>query len=413
VSHRNHKYDYIVLGLGAMGSSTLYHLAKRNSNVLGIEQFKVNHSYGSSHGLSRIIRMAYFESPDYVDMLRRSYYLWDQLEHETNEKLLTKTGSLDIGKKDSKIVIGSKLTCEEQKLEHTFLNQEELINKFPGWHDIPKEMDVVAVYQPDGGILNPEKCTSAHVKQAIKMGVKVHEEEKFIDLKIYGKNEVLVKTNKSEYLTSKIILSPGAWLGGFLKNCPELNKLKAFQKISSILTPQRNVVIWYKSSKPDLYQTHNFPVFILDIDNEMFYGFPITNNGESPHEKFGFKIGKYHHRKQNLSYEMLNSKADWRTNFDREDEQVLGAGVKLVLKDAYGPVLKQTACIFTNTPDEHFIIDPCPDPDYPCVAVVSACSGHGFKFSSVIGEIMATLVTQKTESYQYSETDWLRAKRFF
>ena len=115
---------------------------------------------------------------------------------------------------------------------------------------------------------------------------------------------------------------------------------------------------------------------------------------------------------------MLETKADWRFNFESEDEEALGYAVKLMIKDAYGPVLKKTACIFTNTPDENFIVDPCPDNNYPCIALISACSGHGFKFSSVIGEIMATLVT-KTEKdstgrpYQYSDTDWLRANRFY
>jgi sarcosine oxidase len=326
-------------------------------------------------------------------------------------KVFTKTGSLDIGKRSSRIVMGSKLTCEKQKLDHIYLNQEELINKFPGWKSIPNDMNFAAVYQPDGGILDPEKCTSAHVQQAKKLGAIIHEEESIKDLKIYGKNEVLVKTCKSEYLTSKVILSNGAWLGGFIKNCPDLKNLKIFQKISSILNPQRNVVMWYRAPKPEFYTTQNFPVFILDIDNEMFYGFPITNGGDNTYEKFGFKIGKYHHRRQNLTHEMLYEKADWRTNFEQEDEKVLSSAVKLMLKNAYGPILKKTACIFTNTPDENFIIDPCPDRNYPCIALISACSGHGFKFSSVVGEIMATLVTDN-KPYEHAEVNWLRANRF-
>ena len=129
-----------------------------------------------------------------------------------------------------------------------------------------------------------------------------------------------------------------------------------------------------------------------------------------------FKTGKYHHRGENLNYEMLNeSEAKWRVHFDAEDERVVGDAVKSLMPNAYGQVVKQTACVFTNTPDEHFIIDVCPDTTYPCLALVSACSGHGFKFASVIGEIMATLIIResaKNATYDYADIDWLRAKRF-
>ena len=170
--------------------------------------------------------------------------------------------------------------------------------------------------------------------------------------------------------------------------------------------------MWYKAPKPELYTTQNFPVFILQIENDSFYGFPLSNSSENTYEKYGFKIGKYRHRRQNLSHEMLNIQADWRSNFEEQDDEVLGSAVKLMIKDAYGPVLKKSACIFTNTPDENFIIDPCPDPDYPCIALVSACSGHGFKFSCVVGEMMAFLVTEN-KPYPHSETLWLRANRFY
>lgn len=215
-------------------------------------------------------------------------------------------------------------------------------------------------------------------------------------------------------MTSKLILSSGPWLGGFIKNSPALSKIASLQKISSILTPQRNVVIWYRSSTPELYRPSNFPVFVLDYNTDFFYGFPITGETSSESERCGFKIGKYNHRKETLAHESLGKEAKWRERFDREDEEVIGAAVKDLLPSAYGQVLRHASCIFTNTPDEHFIVDACPDPTYRCIGILSACSGHGFKFASVIGEIMATLVqTKKEGSYEYANVDWLKAKRFY
>ncbi len=309
----------------------------------------------------------------------------------------------------SRIFTGSKLTCEQEKLDHTILTPNQLKSRFPGWQDLPENARLWAVYQSDGGFLHPEKCVSTHVNLArTKYGAHVRENEKVLSLKMYDRNRlVLVKTCQGEYLTSKLVLIPGPWLGGFINSSATLSQINILAQIAKILKPQRNVVTWYKSQRPELYGVGNFPVFVLNYNEEFFYGFPAD-------AEFGFKIGKYHHRGENLSHEMLNqNEAAWRCKFDAQDESVVGSAVKSLMPKAYGRVTKQTACVFTNTPDEHFIIDSQPDPSYPCLAIVSACSGHGFKFASVIGDIMAQLITKKNNiKYEYADIEWLRAKRF-
>ena len=321
------------------------------------------------------------------------------------------------GTKNSRIFTGSKLTCEQENLEHTILDQTQLKSRFPGWQDLPSTNNSLhAVYQPDGGFLHPEKCVAAHVSLArTKYGAHVHENEQVLSVHVddNNKRECIVTTTRGEYVTPKLVLSPGPWLGGLIQTSKSLSRLNTpLALIAKCLNPQRNVVTWYKSQRPDLYAVANFPVFVLNHNEEFFYGFPIKD------AELGFKIGKYHHRGENLSYEMLNEReGKWRVGFDAEDERVVGDAVKLLMPKAYGPVVKQTACVFTNTPDEHFIIDGMPDPAYPCLAVVSACSGHGFKFASVIGEIMATLIMREnsgcTKGYEYADIEWLSAKRFF
>lgn len=402
------KYDSIVIGLGAMGSSILYHLAKKSHQTLGIEQFSIGHSYGSSHGLSRIIRLSYFENPAYVAMLRRAFFLWSKLEQESNVRLFTRTGSLDVGLSNSRIYQGSKLACQNEKLEHVLLNSNELKEQFPGWKSV--NIDLHAVYQPDGGILHPEKCNQTHINQALKHGAHIRLNEKVTDVKIYSPTEVLVKTDKNEYLSKHIILTCGPWLGGFISKTESLKSSKALQIVSNLLQPQRNVVIWYRSTRPDKYQTHNFPVYCLDYNHSFYYGFPIINTGQFDFEIDGFKIGKYHHLRENLTYDQLDTNSLWRTEFKQEDEQDMNNTVESLFNDAYGPIARKVACIFTNTPDEHFILDSCPDPNLPCISLVSACSGHGFKFSSVIGELMSDLTTERKTNIS---TEWLQLKRFY
>ena len=353
-------YDVIVIGVGGMGSATAYHLARRGATVLGLEQFDIPHDFGSSHGLSRIIRLAYAEDARYVPLLRRAYELWRELEHRAGERLLLITGGIDAGARRSGTVRGSLRSCREHHLPHEVLDASALHRRFPGYR-LPSEM--VAVFQQDAGFLLPERCIVAHVQAAQDLGAEIHARERVISWEVRNKR-VSVRTDRGSYRAKKMIVTAGAWARNIV---PELHR---------VAVPERQVVIWTQPLRPELFTPATFPVFNLQAPEGRFYGFPV-------HGVPGFKIGKYHHRRERVDPGHVDRECH------PEDEEVLRAGIRAYFPDADGPTMAMRTCLFTNSPDEHFILDTHPDHDE--VAVAAGFSGHGFKFCSVVGEIMAEL----------------------
>jgi sarcosine oxidase len=354
-------YDTIVIGLGGMGSAALFHLARRGARVLGIEQFGIAHELGSSHGRSRIIRLAYAEHPDYVPLLRRAYVLWRELEAHAGERLLVMTGSIDAGLEESTIILGALGSCAVHDLPHEVLEPEALARRFPGYR---LRRNMVAVFQPDGGFLVPERCIAAHVSAARALGADVHTEEK-VTAWTADDGQVTVTTNRSTYRAHKLVMTAGPWTR------------KLVRSLDHLAVPERQVMLWTQPIEPALFEAGHFPVFNMETPEGRFYGFPLDDNG-------AFKIGKYHHRRERV---------DDPDSMDREchaeDEAVLREGLRRYFPAADGPTAGTKTCFFTNSPDEHFIIDRLPDA--PKVAIAAGCSGHGFKFCSVIGEILADL----------------------
>ncbi len=354
-------YDLIVIGVGGMGSATLYHAARRGLAVLGLEQFDIPHAQGSSHGVNRIIRLAYYEHPSYVPLLRRAYALWRDLENLAGERLLIVTGSVDIGRADSSTVQGSLLSCREHHLPHEVLDATSLRRRFAGYQ---LAADMVGVHQPDGGFVLCERCIVAHVAAAQALGAEVHGRERVLEWHDDDQG-VSVTTTRGTYRARKLVVCAGAWARTMV---PALRELAV---------PERQVMIWTQPLKPDYFRLGAFPVFNMEVPEGRFYGFPVYGIP-------GFKVGKYHHRSERV---------DDADAMDREchpeDEEVLREGIARYFPDANGPTMAMKACMFTNAPDEHFIIDRLPD--HPHVAVAAGFSGHGFKFCSVIGEIMTEL----------------------
>ena len=344
-----------------MGSAAAYHLARRGLSVVAIEQFTPGHDRGSSHGLSRIIRLAYFEHPSYVPLLRRAFSLWRELEAESGDRLLHVTGGLDIGRPDSRVFDGSRESCAVHDLPHEILTAAQVNARFPGYR-LPD--DAMAVFQPDGGFLEPEKCITTHVRLAEKHGARVLADRAVTSWQADG-GTVVVRLGQEEIRARQVVLSAGAWM-------PRL-----VPTLASLLRPERQVVAWFTVADSPAFAPDRFPVFVLTTDDGIFYGFP-------EHGVPGFKIGKFHHRAEPVDPDRAS-----RT-VDAHDEFVLRQCVASVFPGANGPMVKSSTCIFTNTPDEHFIIDRLPES--PEALVVSACSGHGFKFCSVVGEVVADLV---------------------
>ena len=357
-------YDVAVIGVGGMGSAAAYHLARRGLSVVAIEQFQPGHDRGSSHGLSRIIRLAYFEHPSYVPLLRRAFALWRDLETASGERLLHVTGGMDIGRPGSRVFEGSRASCAEHDLPHEILTAAQVNARFPGYR-LPD--DYVAVFQPDGAFLEPEKCITTHTQLAAGHGATV-----LTGREVAGWDReagaIVVRLGGGEQLRARqIVFTAGAWMPALVPS------------LAPLLRPERQVVAWFDISDAPSFSPARFPVFVLTTDFGIFYGFP-------QHGVPGFKIGKYHHRAEPVDPDRVV-----RT-VDAHDESVLRECVQAFFPRANGPMLQSSTCIFTNTPDEHFIIDRLPD--MPEVLVVSACSGHGFKFCSVIGEIVADLVAE-------------------
>jgi sarcosine oxidase len=344
-----------------MGSAAAFHLASRGLSVCAIEQFDPGHDHGSSHGLSRIIRLAYFEHPLYVPLLQRAYSLWRDLERDSGTRLLHITGGLDAGPPGSRIPEGSLESCRVHGLRHEVLRGAEVNERFPGYR---MPADYLAVFQPDGGFLAPELCIRTHVTEAIRHGAVVRIGERVMGWS-RDANGVSVRLTDDEVRARQVVITAGAWMP------------KVVPSLSSLLRPERQVVAWFGVSDGPAFEPGRFPIFVMTTPTGHFYGFP-------QHEVPGFKIGKYHHRSELVDPDRVNRAVD------ADDEAVLRECVSSFFPGANGPVLRASTCIFTNTPDEHFIIDRLPD--VPEALVVSACSGHGFKFCSVIGEIVADLV---------------------
>ena len=354
-------YDVIVLGAGGMGSATAYQLARRGARVLLLERYGIPHEQGSSHGFTRIIRLAYFEHPSYVPLLRRAYDLWEELERESHESLLHITGSIDAGAADSRTVTGSLHSCQVHDLPHEVLTSAELSRRFPGY-GLPDEL--VAVWQPRGGFLVPEACITTHVARAAHHGAEVRAHEQVLDWEATGSG-VVVTTDRGRYEAGRLVVAAGSWTGALV---PALQRW---------LVPERQVLAWFDLADRDLFAPSHFPVFNLDFGGEHWYGFPEFGVP-------GFKIGCYHHLREAVDPDTVD-----RAAVTPRDVELLHSVVRDCFPAVGDEVLLTKTCLFTNTPDEHFILDRLPDT--PQVVIAHACSGHGFKFSSVIGEIAADL----------------------
>jgi len=351
------RYDAIVVGVGGFGSAAVCHLAGRGLRVLGLERFDVPNELGSSHGVTRIIRLAYYEHPSYVPLLRRSYELWRELEVAAGEQLLHVTGSLDAGPPGSFVFEGSRRSCEEHGLEYEVLDAAEVRRRFPAYR-LPAE--TLALLQPQGGFLLPERCIVAHVEVAQSLGAVVQARERVSSWEPTEEG-VIVTTDRGAYEAERLVLTAGAWLG-------ELSGLS--------VVAERQVLAWLQPLQPELFAPERFPVFNLIVEEGRYYGFPAFGIP-------GFKFGRYHHLEERGDPDLLDREPR------REDEQVLRTFAERYFPDGAGPTMTLKACLFENTPDEHFLLGAHPEHDQ--VVVAGGGSGHGFKFASVVGEIVAEL----------------------
>ena len=354
-------YDVIVVGVGGMGSAAAYHLARRGQRVLGLERFDIPNRMGSSHGLTRIIRLAYYESPAYVPLLRRAYQNWQEAERAYGEQLLFTTGSLDAGPAEDRVFLGSLESCLEHGIGHDVLDAREVRRRFPAY-SLPSGH--MALWQADGGFVASERAIVAHTTLAQAQGADIRARERVLGWEPRG-GGVRVTTDRGTYDAGRLVLAAGAWMEQFVP------------ALQGVAVPERQVLGWFQPSDPAPFMPAAFPVFNLLVDEGRYYGLPVWGMP-------GFKVGRYHHLGESVTADTVDREAH------PADEAVLRDCVRRYFPGADGPVMGLQACMFTNTPDEHFIMDTLPG--LPQVCVASPCSGHGYKFCSVVGEVLADMV---------------------
>ncbi|HWX22263.1 MAG TPA: N-methyl-L-tryptophan oxidase [Candidatus Binatia bacterium] len=364
-------YDVIIVGLGAMGSAATYHLAKAGKRVLGLDRFKPPHTLGSSHGLTRIIREAYFEHPLYVPLVQRSYELWAELEAASGRPLFLQTGGLRLGSPDGQLITGARRSAEQHKLPHQILSASELRGRFPAFR--PAE-EIVAVWEPRAGILFPELAVDAHLKLAVGNSATLRFDEPVLKWEPQP-NGVRVFTATGIYQGQTLLLSAGAWMSSLE---PGLNLP---------LTVERQVLCWFEPAlRRELFQPRYCPIYICEYEpRHFFYGFPDLGDGIK---------AALHHQGEITTPDSVRREAG--------ASEVTAVRDLLVrfLPGSDGALKSTAVCLYTNTPDEHFVLGR--HPNHPQVLIASPCSGHGFKFSPVIGEIAAMLLSGQTPPFDLS-----------
>jgi sarcosine oxidase len=363
--------DVVVVGLGAMGSAAAFQLARRGRKVLGLDRFTPPHSLGSSHGETRIIREAYFEHPLYVPLVQRAYQLWAELELTSGRELLRITGGLMVGRPDGVLVSGARRSAEQHALAHEILTAAEVRRRFPVLR--PAD-DMVAVWEPRAGILFPEACVGAHLALAQAHDAMLRFDEPVTNWRI-DDDGVIVATTRGEYRARQLLLTAGSWIRSLV------------QELNLPFTVERQVVYWFAPrADAGIFAPSRCPIHLWETrPREFFYGFPDCGNG--------VKVAVHHGGELTDPERLQREVAPGEIAAIREL-------VRRFVPDADGALRSSSVCMYTNTPDEHFWIDW--HPDHEQVLIASPCSGHGFKFSGVIGEVLADLLISGQSRFDLS-----------
>ncbi|MGM9945118.1 MAG: N-methyl-L-tryptophan oxidase [Lysinibacillus sp.] len=352
------KFDCIIIGAGSMGMAAAYFLAKAGKKVCAIDAYNPPHTNGSHHGETRIIRYAYGEGLEYVPLALRAATLWQHLEQQVNKPLLLQTGVVNIGDKANPFVQTVIESAEKYDLPLEVLNAEEIMKRWPG---IQVKDNMIAAFEPTSGVLRVEDCVEAYKELAMNEGATLRMNEPVQHI-TFG-NTVTVATSVGTYEADHCIVCAGAWT----------NKL--LQQFNLPLSPIRKTFAWFEAEET-LYGEENFPAFTVELGDACYYGFPSIDGA-------GYKIGRHD------GGETINPDEELR-DFDESDTADLQQFIDTYMPQV-GPLKAGKVCKYTMTPDEHFIIDFLPQ--HANVVVASGFSGHGFKFASAVGEMLAQMVT--------------------
>jgi sarcosine oxidase len=364
-------YDVAVLGLGAIGSAALYHLSRRGVRTVGLDRFSPGHDRGSSHGSTRIIRLGYFEHPSYVPLVRRAYALWRELEQASGRSLLTVTGIAEIGRPDSRLVVGTLAAARMHNLPHEVLDAAALMQRYPAFR-LPG--DFVGVVQPDGGYLEAEAAVQTHLDLAAAAGAHIRHAERALGIEPSSAT-VRIVTDRGTIDAGAVIVAAGPWVKTLLPAFP------------AALHVTRQAVLWVEPHDRSPFRQDRFPVFMIESARGIHYGFPLYGSE-------GVKVAKHHHIDEVVDPETHDRRVS------AQDERLVREALAEFLPAANGRLLAAKTCLYTMSPDGDFVIDRVPGE--PRILVASPCSGHGFKFAPVIGETVADLVIQGHTANDFS-----------
>ncbi|GAA2425346.1 N-methyl-L-tryptophan oxidase [Streptomyces macrosporus] len=359
-------YDVVVIGLGIMGASALFHLSQRGMKVLGVEAHGPLHDLGSSHGQTRIFRRAYWEGEQYVPLLNRSYAGWMELNDATHDTIALKTGGLFVGPPDSGLVQGSRETATRCGIDHEYLDAGEISRRFPAFH---VRDDAVAVYEPDALMLFADRARLGYLSRAASGGAHMVHGQAVRSLKPEAGDAITVFGDGWQVSCGAVVLTTGGWIGDFLPG-----------EIGALVTPMRIPVYEFdvaESCERD-HLPGRFPVFLFeDAEGTLVYGLPKWRSVDG-----GLKLG-FHNRQ--LSPLDVDGARRPPTDAERRE---LWRTIKALLPGVHSTG-RGTSCVYTMSRDESFLIGRSREMDG--VVYASACSGHGFKFAPGIGEVLAQL----------------------
>lgn len=349
-----------VLGLGGMGSAAAFHLAARGTRVIGVEQFAPAHARGSSHGDVRVIRKGYFEHPDYVPLLHRAYDLWHALEAHTGRRLLTYTGALLTGAPETEYIAGLERCYRENDLPHERLGADEMRARFPRLR-VPEGH--AGFYDPLGAYLFVEACVRAHLDAAAEAGATLYFDERVLHWAARGAGIVLTTSRRTIH-ADRLVITAGPWAGEVLAG------------LGMPLTVLRKVQAWFRCPDPAAYRAPDFPIYLIERPYGVIYGFPDYGGP-------GLKMAEH------TGGAPVADPAAVDRAIRPEDEAPLRQFIADCLPGIRAEAVRHSVCMYTCTPDLHFVLDT--HPEHPQVAFACGFSGHGFKFAAVVGEIMADL----------------------
>ena len=350
-------FDVIVLGLGVMGASAAWQLAGRGARVLGIDAHPRGHVLGSSHGRSRIIREAYYEAVEYVPLVQRAFGQWRDLEAEAGASLLQMTGCLNIGRPGTPVVDGVIASVGAHRLEAEVLDASAMGRRFPAFR-LPD--DQVGVYQPNAGILDADACVGALLDGAARRGATILHAEAVMSWRAAG-DGVVVETGTATYRAGRLVITAGPWSAAVLAD------------LGLPLQAVRQYVTHFEPDEPARFTAPTCPAFIWSVPEGDIYGIPYLRGS-------GMKFGG-HDPGEPCTPETA------RREIGSEEVDLVRGIVERCLPGSTGAFIAAQACLYTLTPDRHFIVDR--HPAHPQVSFAAGTSGHGFKFGPTVGEVLA------------------------